>query len=258
MNCGMDEAMLDAYVDESLGAEDLAALEEHLRGCPECANEALGRLQRKRAVRAAAAGLALRPEFQMRPEYRLQMEKSLRGKGRAGQYGKIWLPWLMGGVAAVMIFAVSVGLVGRSRVRNQAVAEAIDLHVATLASANPVDVISTDRHTVKPWFAGKIPFAFNLPELQDSPYKLLGGKVAYLNSKPGAELLFELRKHEISVFIVQDEAGVFAAGAGVSPGTFRGFNDETWSAGGLRYVVVSDTNSADVHGLGELMRGAGK
>jgi len=257
MNCGMDGTMLDAYVDESLGAEDVAALEEHMRECPDCAREALGRLQRKRATRAAAAGLALTPEFQMRPEFRMQVEKSL-SKGRAARPVTDWLPWLMGGVAALLILAVTVGVIGRARARNEVLAEAVDLHVATMASANPVDVVSTDRHTVKPWFAGRIPFAFNLPELQDSPYKLLGGKVAYLNSKPGAELLFELRKHQISVFLVQEETGALAAGSGVSAGTLRGFNDETWSAGGLRYVVVSDTNSSDVHGLGELMRGAGK
>lgn len=64
--------------------------------------------------------------------------------------------------------------------------EVADLHIATLASANPIDVVSTDRHTVKPWFAGKIPFTFNLPELQNSPFTLLGAKVSYLNQSPGA------------------------------------------------------------------------
>lgn len=257
MNCGMDPTMLDAYVDQGLSAQDVAALEEHMRGCAECANEALSRLQMKRATRAAAASLALAPEFQMRPEFRLRVEQSL-AKSAAPRFTRGWLPWLATAVVTLLICVVSVGLLARTRSRNQAVEEAIDLHVATLASSNPVDVVSTDRHTVKPWFAGRIPFAFNLPELQDSPYKLLGGKVVYLHNSPGAELLFELRKHQISVFIVQEQGGVFAAASGVSPGTFRGFNDETWSAGGLRYVVISDTNAADVHVLGDLLRGAGK
>ena len=62
--------------------------------------------------------------------------------------------------------------------------ELVDLHVATLASSNPIDVVSSDRHTVKPWFEGKIPFTFNLPELQNSPFTLVGGRVSYLNQSP--------------------------------------------------------------------------
>ena len=255
MTCNVDPRTLDAYVDESLAQEDVKALEAHMRDCPSCAGEALSRLQNKRATRAAAANLSLAPEFQMRPEFHLRIEKSL-AKGRTGRSAKVWLIGPAAAVFALLILAVSLGSLVRIRARNQALAEAVDLHVATLASTNPVDVVSTDRHTVKPWFAGRIPFAFNLPELQDSPYKLLGGKVAYLHNSPGAELVFELRKHQISVFIVQEQPGLFAAGSNVSPGGFRGFSDETWSEGGLRYVVISDTNPADVHTLGDLLRSA--
>jgi anti-sigma factor RsiW len=83
----------------------------------------------------------------------------------------------------------------RNAERNEAMGELPDLHVATTASANPVEVISTGRHTVKPWFQGKLPFTFNLPELQDSTYKLLGDKLVYFEHAPGAQLLYELHKH---------------------------------------------------------------
>jgi anti-sigma factor RsiW len=144
----------------------------------------------------------------------------------------------------------------RHAARNQAVAELLDLHVATMASSNPVDVVSTDRHTVKPWFQGKLPFTFNLPELQDSPYKLMGGKLVYFKHSPGAQLLFELRKHELSVFIVQEQEGLLSMGAGVTEAGEKGFRVETWSQGGLRYAIVSDTGAGDVHALGDLLRGA--
>jgi anti-sigma factor RsiW len=65
--------------------------------------------------------------------------------------------------------------------RDHVYSEIADLHVATLASSSPVDVFSTDRHTVKPWFQGKIPFAFNLPVLQNSEFSLLGGRMTYLD-----------------------------------------------------------------------------
>jgi anti-sigma factor RsiW len=129
----------------------------------------------------------------------------------------------------------------------------LDLHVATLASTNPVDVVSTDRHTVKPWFQGKLPFAFNLPELQNSAFKLLGGKLVYYNHSPGAQLLYDLRKHQLSVFILQDQQG-----EGVSTSRQKGFSVETWSEAGLRYTVIGDTGPADVHDLSSLLRSAGQ
>ena len=84
--------------------------------------------------------------------------------------------------------------------------EIADLHVATLASSSPVDVISTDRHTVKPWFQGKIPIAFNLPELENSEFSLLGGRMTYLDQTPGAHLIYDMRKHHISVFVFQERS----------------------------------------------------
>ncbi len=82
--------------------------------------------------------------------------------------------------AAVVILVVGTltsTYVGTRAGRDHVFSEIADLHVATLASSSPVDVISSDRHTVKPWFQGKIPFAFDLPELQNSDFSLLGGRM---------------------------------------------------------------------------------
>ena len=138
--------------------------------------------------------------------------------------------------------------------RNPALAQLLDLHVATTASSNPVDVLSTDRHTVKPWFQGKLPYAFNLPEFQDTPFKLIGGKLVYFRHTAGAQLLVELRKHQISVFIFQDQSGMRVASGSVRE---KGFSAESWGEGGLRYTVVGDATAADIHQLAELLRAAG-
>lgn len=251
MNCDLCRGKLDAYVDESVSADERVAIDEHLRDCPACATEALGRLQMKRATRAAAA------RFSPSPEFRLRMEKAIKKNSRP--VAKIaWLPWVSAVAAALLLIAASVTLVTRHAEREQAVAELLDMHVATLASPNPVDVISTDRHTVKPWFQGKLPFTFNLPELQNSEFKLLGGKLIYFNHSPGAQLLFELRKHQLSVFIVQDQSGRLPIGQGVRQSNERGFSEETWTDAGLRYVVISDAGPGDVNNLGELLRAAAR
>jgi anti-sigma factor RsiW len=130
--------------------------------------------------------------------------------------------------------------------------------VATLASSNPVDVVSTDRHTVKPWFQGKLPFTFNLPELQGSPYKLLGGKLVYFDRNPTAQLVFELRKHELSVFIAQENQQSAFSRTGESDARENGFTVESWNQNGLRYVIVSDAGPTDVRALGDLLKSAAR
>lgn len=257
MTCELDREKLDAYVDESLPQEELAAVEAHLNACPSCASAALTRLQMKRATRAAAANLALSPAFSMRPEFRQQLEKSIQ-KTHRPLWVRTQFQWLAAAALALLLIAVSATMLTRHAARNQALAELLDQHVATIASTNPVDVVSTDRHTVKPWFQGKLPFTFNLPELQDSPYKLLGGKLVYFKHNPGAQLLYELHKHDLSVFIVQDPPDGIPLETGVASTSEKGFSVETWSQAGLRYVVISDAGPADVHTLGELLRSAGR
>jgi len=257
MTCQFHRDKLDAYVDESLPLEELAAMEAHLRDCPSCAADALARLQMKRATRAAAANLALSPEFRMRPEFRSALQAQMQKRSRPF-WKSASLQWLAAAAAALLILAFSSIAITHNAVRSEAVAELVDLHIATTASANPVDVVSTDRHTVKPWFQGKLPFTFNLPELQDSPYKLLGGKLVYFELNPGAQLLFELRKHQISVFIVQDPGYTAAIDASESTKTEKGFSVVRWSQDGLLYVVVGDTGASDLHTLSGLLRGANR
>jgi anti-sigma factor RsiW len=126
--------------------------------------------------------------------------------------------------------------------------------VAALASSSPVDVISTDRHTVKPWFQGKIPFAFNLPELQNTEFSLVGGRMTYLDQTPGAHLIYDIRKHHISVFVFQERSlPAKLADNSLLPKQLP-FNLETWSQGGLRYFVVGDASAADIDRLAKLFK----
>jgi anti-sigma factor RsiW len=251
MTCDPWQAKLDSYVDGAGSQEELAGVEAHLRTCPSCATDALGRLQMKRMTQAAAA------RYSPSPQFRLSIEKKIQAnRKRVWAFG--WMPRLAAAAVALVLIVASVALWMRHSVREQALAELLDLHVATMASANPVDVISTDRHTVKPWFQGKLPFTFNIPELQNSQFKLVGGRVMYFRHSPGAQLLFELRNHQISVFILQDQPGMIPLTMGVTTARELAFNLETWSESGLRYVVIGDASPADVHDLSDLLRAAGR
>jgi anti-sigma factor RsiW len=169
-----------------------------------------------------------------------------------------WLWKLVVAPAILMLIislAVSVYVERESARRQRVYSELIDLHVASLAATSPVDVVSTDRHTVKPWFEGKLPFTFNLPELQGTDFTLLGGRVTYLAQTPGAQLIYQLRKHEISVFIFQDRGTETATLPSDTLHTLS-FNVENWTQSGLRYFVVGDVSAEDIQVLSKLLRDA--
>ena len=252
MVCESWKTQLDTYVDSELPQEQMGALDAHLRNCPSCATEVLARLQMKRSVHVAGK------RYVPSAAFRRQVQQRIRSKPQRSRVGLNWN--MLAAVAALLVVAgVTVAYMAQQRTRqDQSVySELADLHVATLASSSPVDVISTDRHTVKPWFQGRIPFTFDLPELHNSEFSLLGGRVTYLGQTPGAHLIYTLRKHEISVFIFPKR---------VVPGDREersrlvkelSFNVETWSHSGLWYCLIGDVSATDIENLAKLLKGAG-
>ena len=250
MSCEDVRNRLGSYVDSELSPVELAEVESHLRGCSGCASDALSLLKMKHMTRAATV------RYSPTPEFRLRMEQNIRSKKTARWSG--WIPRLVTVAVTAVLLLAFVTIWANRLDRERAFTELADLHVATLASANPVDVVSTDRHTVKPWFAGRIPFSFNLPELQNSEFTLAGGRVSYLHHNPGAHLLFNLRKHELSVFIFQEQSGELSLFAKDMTSSKLAVQMETWSEGGLRYFIIGDAPASDVHKLSELMRRAAR
>ena len=249
MNCDQARADLEFYLDGELASDRTRELEGHVRACPECAAEVLRSVQWKRQVKAAGTMYSPSAEFRERMTRRLQKapKKSWRWN------------WALAGACALVLAVFGFSMVRRSQERlvaEHTLSEVADLHVATLASASPVDVVSTDRHTVKPWFQGRIPFTFNLPELAGSEFSLVGGRMAYLRQAPGAELIFQIRKHQISVFIFQEHALNDGLGSLNGPSHQLTFNMNTWTQNGLRYVVVGDASGTDIAALSQLLKAA--
>jgi anti-sigma factor RsiW len=238
---------LDQYVDGELSGTELTEVEAHLRACPTCAVDALSRLQLKRMTQAAGR------RFSPSRGFRTKIAQSIEAAQRP-LWAKRWSP-VLAAAAVFVLMLVPTAFWLQHASSEQALNELADLHVSTLASANPVDVVSSDRHTVKPWFQGKLPFSFNLPE-QTSPFKLIGGRLTYFQQSPGAHLLFEAGKHQISVFIFQNRADLSRLNSGSSLSSKLAFNTETWTNGGLWYFVLGDANPSDVHDLSELLRSA--
>ena len=247
MVCESWKEKLDTYLDGELPAEEMRSFDAHVRGCPSCSADALTRVQMKRAIQAAGK------RYTPSAEFRKRMQQKIAAKPQRS----LALGWMFAAAAVVLVAGTLTSVyLGTRSGRDQVFSEIADLHVATLASSSPVDVISTDRHTVKPWFQGKIPFAFNLPELQNTEFSLLGGRMTYLEQAPGAHLIYDVRKHHISVFVFQERSLPARLDEhSVSPKQLP-FNLETWSQGGLRYFVIGDASAADIDGLAKLFKAA--
>ncbi|HEX7677645.1 MAG TPA: hypothetical protein VF713_05950 [Thermoanaerobaculia bacterium] len=209
---------IERYADGELDAA------EHFHECASCANAALSVMQMKRALRAMprfTPPAALRSRVLARPPRR--------------SYTAWWLA-----AAAILALVVAGGALWRTR--DATASQLVDLHTTILASANPVDVLSTDRHTVKPWFEGKLPFAVDVPDLAQ-PFHLIGGRVIYWRGQQGAYLLIGKGAHRISLFVFANDAVPRAIES------HAGMTIVVWRAGGLAYVAVVDVPADDLQPL---------
>lgn len=230
------------YVDGELepGAEQAVA--GHLQNCADCSSAVQEQQALKKAVRVAGKRFAAPPELYASVQRKMLPRRSV---GR-------WLQWSAIVASTVLLAVVVFAWLSRPSASSATVAQLIDQHVTMLASANPVDVISSDKHTVKPWYQGKLPFTFNPPELAaGSPFTLIGGKLTYAQHSPGAELVYQVRQHKISVFIFQarDVQGEPSAGN-------QAFVVNGWQQGGLQYYIVTDAAREDADRLRSLFKEA--
>jgi anti-sigma factor RsiW len=145
--------------------------------------------------------------------------------------------WIAAAAAIVVAIALGSALLIH---RDNPGAELADMHVTMLASANPVDVISTDRHTVKPWFEGRVPFAVPVPDVA-APFRLLGGRVVYWRGNPAAYLLFGKDAHRISVFVMREGPSA------IMP--VSGHSIISWHSNGLTFVAVGEVPREDLSRL---------
>ncbi len=236
MTCEIWRDQIGAYVDGELAASHDGEVSKHLRQCGDCTLYAANEIHLKRAVSSAGK------RFQPSAEFRSRVLKSV-GAAESKPRSQ-WLMW----VAAAAVLVIVVGLLAVRGSRSGIGREIADVHLSTIASGNPVDVVSTDMHTVKPWFQGKVPFTFNLPELSGSPFTLVGGRVVYIRGTPMALLVFQYKLHKISMLIGPEQ--VLSGSVDLT----GGFHAVSWSKNGYRYVTVGDASPAALQDLSEKMK----
>jgi len=218
----MSDHLNELAVARVADGEDAAG--EHVRECARCANALVDALRLKRAVREAV------PRYELPPGVASRALARRRRPGAAAA-----TQWLA--IAATLVLLVFLGVFAAQR---QNARELVDLHSTIVGSASPIDVVSTDRHTVKPWFEGKVPFAVYVPELGGTPFHLVGGRVVFWRGRPVAYLLVTKGAHKISVFVSEEMPRIGSSGS---------MTVESWRANNLDYVAVEDVPRSDLEEL---------
>jgi len=250
MSCTQIQPLLDAYLDGELDAARGLETERHVAHCPVCRDQ----LQQLRALRAALRDKA--PYYRASAALREKTQKALgpvpvSSRRRSPDNGLRW-PAL---AAAVLLAAITASTgtwwFARTSAHEQVASEVVAGHVRSLMVASRVtDVASSDRHTVKPWFNGKLDFAPVVVDLTTEGFPLLGGRLDYLAGRPVAALVYRHRQHVINLFVWpsgNDDAGARGRGR-------QGYHLVHWTQSGMDYWAVSDLNLDSLETFARLVR----
>lgn len=247
MTCGFDKDLVSAYHDGELDAGQSALVEAHLEGCPSCA----AWLERLRDLSRTAREPALHYDAPAYLEGRIReaVRENVREMRRPH-----YAYWRWAAVAAGLVLAAGLvwGLIGyRTRAASErAIGEAVvSNHIRSLLATHLFDVPSTDRHTVKPWFDGKLDFSPDVRDLAPQGFRLAGGRLDYLDGRTVAALVFQRRLHVINLFVWPSGAAPARPAPVVSE---HGYNVVHWAADGMTYWAVADIPATELEEFGRL------
>jgi anti-sigma factor (TIGR02949 family) len=248
MNCDDVRARLGAWLDRELAAQDTAELEAHLEGCAACTD--------LRERQLALSGVLSRhlTSFEAPAELRHRLEHAARGEKRAvslpvaGIRGGWWLAL----AATLAIVAVGSWQLATARANaDRLTEEVLGTHIRSLIGEHLTDVASTDQHTVKPWFNGRLDFSPPVYDFAGRGYPLVGGRLEYLGGRQVAALVYERRKHVINVFLWPADGGPAGGRAAL---TRHGYHLLHWTRPDYAYWVASDLAPAELEEFAALLR----
>jgi anti-sigma factor RsiW len=248
VNCPEARTWLNGYLDGELDLPRAVEIEQHLEECGRCSRAH----ENHRALRDSLGGARL--VYRCPEHARAKIEAAVsRVTRRADAPPHFSRPWLAV-AAAVMLTALGVWFAMRPMsVDNRIGQEVVASHVRSLLADHLTDVASSDRHTVKPWFAGKLDFAPTVVDLSAEGFPLVGGRLDYLDRRPVAALVYTRRKHLINVFLWPAER---TAGEVTPLASVQGFQIFQWNDAGTSCWAISDLNGGELRQFVELFRAA--
>jgi anti-sigma factor RsiW len=253
LSCKKTEELIHGYLDGELDLVRNLEFERHLRECDICARN----YRSQTTLRSSLKNESL---YYSAPEQlKRRIQSSLRKEARSGMAPR-WSSWrwLTAGASVAFIFLIAVfvwRLMPRS-IRPSGdellAQEVVSEHVRSLQMAGHLtDVLSTDQHTVKPWFDGKVDFAPPVKDFAAQDFRLYGGRLEYLNNRPVATLVYQRRLHYINLFIWPAEQTGSTGEVAIQR---QGYNIIHWTGAGMNYWAISDLNGVELHEFAHLVQ----
>ena len=248
MTCDEAEILLHALIDGELDAGHAREVEDHVAGCPRCA----AALRDYREMSKAVAGADLRYKAPL--ELRRRIEASLP-QAKVPSRRAVLRGFAMGSAVSAIAATGLVAIVLRHDDESRITSEIVSAHLRSLQAGHLTDVLSTDQHTVKPWFNGRLDVAPPVIDLTAQGFTLIGGRLDYVDARPVGAIVYRRRLHTINLFVAQTASTETRT---ARTETFQGFNIRSWSEGGLNYWAVSDIAADELAEFSEKFQAAMK
>ncbi len=252
MSCQKTEESIHGYLDGELDLARSLEVEQHMEQCEVCALA----YRNQTALRSAFKDSCLYHSAPARLEKRIRSSLRREAKSEVGRrsFGWNWLPVGVG-LAFVLLMALVIwrAMPGLRPTGDELLAQGITSdHVRSLQMPGHLtDVLSSDQHTVKPWFDGKVDFAPPVKDFAGQGFRLYGGRLEYLNNKTVATLIYQRRLHYINLYVWPAEQ----AGSTSEVTTQRqGYNLIHWTSSGMNYWAISDLNNIELHEFASLVQ----
>jgi len=265
MNCSETKRLIDAYVDNEVDLRGALEIEEHVARCPGCGEEERALRELQVSARVNLIRYAPSPDFEGRLRQALHAEGHPAPVGsvepspapaRAARHRRRGWKW-----AAFAPFAAAAALLVMAGPRfwpppsEASVTDAvIAAHVRSLLANHLTDVASSDQHTVKPWFQGKLDYSVSVTDWAAEGYPLAGGRLDYVEDTPAAALVYRRAQHVVNLFVWPSKR---AGDEPLQRLSRRGYSAYCWAKDGMHYWAVSDLNEAELQKFVELVRRQG-
>ncbi len=253
MDCDRVQLLLNGYIDGELDLVTSLDVDEHMQSCAACSRH----YKLLTSLHTAVSNKSL---YRLAPP---RLEKHIRSSlreaspTRPARLAFSW-SWFAPSAVLVAVLLFMAGFLGRSLLTPPAatsLAQQVQMaHVRSLMANHLVDVASSDQHTVKPWFDGKLDFSPPVTDLAGQGFPLAGGRLDYLDGQPVAALVYQRNKHYINVFIWPSPEKQ----AGLQSSTYNGYHLFSWYQSGMTFWAVSDVNAQDLATFVQLFQSAAK
>ncbi len=241
MNCSHAKSLIDAYADGELDAAGILELEKHIHDCPACALAWRNAQNLKKSLRQDA--LFFTAPTELRRAIKAELRSQVETKSPWSFWKWNWLTTATTSVAAACLALLLTLSLTRPPAQQRLTQEIVSSNIRSLMANHMLDVMSTDQHTVKPWFNGKLDFSPPVKDLAAQEFPLIGGRLDYIGGRSVAALVFQRHKHVINLFIWPANGKDMKPAASAA---IQGYNVIHWSKAEMAFWAVSDLNEKEL------------